>query len=148
MKTLFHYFVIVSLIVIFSLIAVTIFAKTGWYTTTPSSSLATEMNLHLEQVTAHIDQVEQDLATEKGVNVESLQMVLVELTLAQRVLNEATDQERANLGYQFSHVTLDEINHLYQLSLENQDQENAVLKAFIQATTYILQEVIQDIYAS
>ncbi len=117
-------------------------------TTNSPTVLNAEMKLHLEQAIAYIDQVESNLATKNSVDVETLHAVLVELTLAQRVVNRADSQERANLGYQFSRTTLDGINRLNKLSIQSENQDGLLLKAFVRATTYLLQEVIQDSYVS
>ncbi len=138
-----------------SILLVTLFFSTALTASTEASRqqmtnspsvLNAEMTLHLEQAIAYIDQVESDLATKNSVNVETLHAVLVELTLAQRVINRANSQEKADLSYKFSYTTLDGINHLNKLSIQNEKQNGPMLKAFVSATTYILQEVIEESY--
>lgn len=112
------------------------------------SPLAAEMNQHLEQATAHIDQVDQAATGEQGVNVELLQSALVEFTLAQRVIHGAPPAAREELGYRFSQVALDEMHRLNQLALRSEGEDALSLKAFVQAIAYIVQEVWQEVYLS
>ncbi len=134
-----------SLVILLVLIALATSAGiSGQQITNSPTALNAEMGLHLEQATAYIDQVEMDLIAKNKVNVEALHAVLVELTLAQRVINSADSQERATLGYQFSDTTLDITNSLNRLSNQSENQDYLMLKAFVSATTYIRQEVIQE----